>query len=47
MLAEDRPDDLSEAYTTAMDVGPRWRDHIGASLDRLEETRAIFEGIGS
>ena len=47
VLAEDRPDDLSEAYTTAMDVGPRWRDHIGASLDRLEETRAIFEGIGS
>ena len=47
VLAEDRPDDLSEAYTTAMDVGPRWRDHIGASLDRLEETRATLESIGS
>jgi hypothetical protein len=37
-LAEDRPDDLRLAYATAMDVGPRWREHIANSLKRMPDT---------
>ena len=37
-MAEDRPDDLSRAYATALDVGPRWRDRITASLKRMPDT---------
>ena len=37
-LAEDRPDDLAEAYETAIGVGPRWREHIANSLKRMTET---------
>lgn len=44
-LAEDRPDDLSQAYITAQDVGPRWREHIANSLDRMPETRAILSRL--
>ncbi|WP_151719266.1 nucleotidyltransferase family protein [Gemmobacter serpentinus] len=39
-LAEDRPDELAEAYAGAMARGPKWRDHIGRSLARLPETAA-------
>lgn len=38
-LAEDRPDDLREAYASAMGVGPRWREHITNSLKRMDDTR--------
>lgn len=34
-LAEDRPDDLREAYDDALARGPRWRARIAASLDRM------------
>lgn len=44
-LAEDRLDDLSEAYTTAMEVGPRWREHIANSLKRMPETREILNSL--
>ncbi|KCV82101.1 hypothetical protein ATO10_09648 [Actibacterium atlanticum] len=44
-MAEDRPDDLSLAYHTAMEVGPRWREHIGNSLKRLPETQTILERL--
>ena len=44
-LAEDRPDDLARAYVTAMEVGPRWREHIGNSLKRLPETMAILDSL--
>lgn len=44
-MAEDRPDDLSQAYTTAMEVGPRWREHIGNSLKRMPETKSILENL--
>lgn len=44
-MAEDRPDDLSRAYTTAMEVGPRWREHIGNSLKRMPETKSILENL--
>lgn len=44
-LAEDRPDDLSSAYQTAMEVGPRWRDHIGNSLQRMPDTTGILNSL--
>lgn len=36
-LAEDRPDELREAYGDAMERGPQWRAHIGATLKRMPE----------
>lgn len=41
-LAEDRPDDLAHAYTVAMATGPRWRDHIANTLQRLPETGRLL-----
>lgn len=42
VLAEDRPDDLAEAYDDALSRGPRWRARIGASLARMPETAALL-----
>uniref|UniRef100_A0A9E8CSJ8 GSU2403 family nucleotidyltransferase fold protein n=1 Tax=Bosea sp. NBC_00436 TaxID=2969620 RepID=A0A9E8CSJ8_9HYPH len=42
ILAEDRPDDLHDAYADAMGMGPQWRDRIGATLKRLPEVRALL-----
>lgn len=39
-LAEDRPDELAEAYEEALAVGLRWRERIGASLERMPEARS-------
>lgn len=44
-MAEDRPGDLHWAYTKALDTGPRWRDHIANSLNRMAESRDILEGL--
>lgn len=44
-MAEDRPDDLSRAYVTALDVGPRWREHIANSLKRMQDTMNILNSI--
>ncbi|MFL4471468.1 GSU2403 family nucleotidyltransferase fold protein [Tateyamaria armeniaca] len=45
VLAEDRPDDLAEAYADALDRGPRWRHRIAASLSRLPETAAQLDAL--
>ncbi len=45
VLAEDRPDDLLEAWEAARAAGPRWRERLDASLGRLPETRARLEGL--
>lgn len=45
-MAEDRPDDVAEAYRAAMNVGPRWRQHIDTSLKRLPQTKARLEELG-
>lgn len=37
-LAQDRPDDLAEAYSDALSRGPRWRQRIAATLARMPET---------
>jgi hypothetical protein len=38
VLAEDRPDELREAYEDALSRGPKWRERIAASLKRMPET---------
>ncbi|WP_114011332.1 nucleotidyltransferase family protein [Cohaesibacter intestini] len=42
ILLRDRPDDLREAYETAMDAGPAWRRHIASSLDKIPSVREIL-----
>lgn len=44
-LAQDRPDDLREAYAGALEVGPRWREHIANSLQRLPKTLEIMSAL--
>ncbi|MFN3992802.1 MAG: GSU2403 family nucleotidyltransferase fold protein [Tabrizicola flagellatus] len=44
-LAEDRPDELREAYEDALDRGPQWRAHIGATLKRMPETAARLAAL--
>ena len=45
VLAEDRPDELAEAYEDALSRGPRWRDRIGASLARMPRTAERLAGL--
>lgn len=44
-LAEDRPDDLREAYADARSRGPRWESRIDASLKRLPESAALLAAL--
>ncbi|GHA59006.1 hypothetical protein GCM10008927_25860 [Amylibacter ulvae] len=44
-MAQDRPDDLAHAYAQATEVGPRWRDHIANSLNRMPETKKILDNL--
>jgi hypothetical protein len=30
-----------------MEVGPRWREHIGNSLKRMPETKTNLESLGA
>ncbi|MBO0906178.1 nucleotidyltransferase family protein [Jiella sonneratiae] len=46
-LAEDRPDDLGDAYRDALSRGPRWREHLAASLTRLPQAAARLESAGA
>ena len=46
-LAEDRPDDLSEALAAARQVGPRWREHIARSLQRMPQAQAVLDSLGA
>lgn len=46
-LAEDRPDDLLEAYQDALSRGPKWRARIEATLARMPETRAVLETLSA
>ena len=45
VLADDRPDDLAEAYADALSCGPRWRERIGATLDLMPDTARILSGL--
>jgi hypothetical protein len=44
-LAEDRPEDLREAYEDAMNRGPRWRERLERALKRLPETAARLAAL--
>ena len=46
VLAEDRPDELAEAYRDALSRGPRWRERIEASLARMPETARTLARLG-
>ena len=45
VLAEDRPEDLREAYEAAIGNGVKWRDRIAASLKRMPQTFALLEAL--
>ncbi|WBU56625.1 nucleotidyltransferase family protein [Paracoccus sediminicola] len=46
VLAEDRPDELAEAYEDALSRGPRWRARIEATLDRMPEAADRLAMLG-
>lgn len=46
-LAEDRPEDLVEAYEDAMARGKRWQTRIAATLARLPEARRRLIAAGA
>ncbi|WP_328757294.1 GSU2403 family nucleotidyltransferase fold protein [Fuscibacter oryzae] len=41
-LAQDRPDDLRDAHQDALSRGPKWRDPIAASVEKLPELAAFL-----
>lgn len=45
VLAQERPDDLRDAYDTAMERGEAWRKRLTRSLDRLPETREVLRDL--
>lgn len=42
-LAEDRPDELAEAYADARGQGPKWCARLDTTLARLPEVRKVLE----
>lgn len=45
VLAEERPEDLADAYSVAMEKGPAWQSAIGASLGKLGGSREILAAL--
>lgn len=45
ILAEDRPDELREAFEDAQSRGPRWRKRLDASLARMPRSADILHGL--
>ena len=45
VLAEERPDELAEAWEDARGRGPRWRERLDRTLARLPETAATLARI--
>lgn len=45
ILAQDRPEDLQQAYLDARSRGPRWRERLEASLARLPDTACLLQDI--
>ena len=41
IMAVDRPDDLEDAYLTAMEIGPAWREALSKSLKSRDEIRTL------
>ncbi len=47
VLAQDRPDELRDAYDDALSRGRKWRARLDASLKRMPKTQSVLETIGS
>lgn len=47
VLGEERPDDLAEAYQTALRSGPAWRARLAGSLARMPGTKAVLDALPS
>lgn len=45
VLAADRPEELAEAFATARDQGPRWRERMDRTLELMEETAGTLVRI--
>ena len=45
VLAEDRPDELLEAYAEARASGGRWQQRLDATLARLPKAKAILKSL--
>jgi hypothetical protein len=45
VLAEERPDELAEAWEDARGRGPRWRERLDRTLARLPETAATLARV--
>lgn len=45
ILAEDRPDELLEAYQDAISSGPKWKERIDASLRRSPEIEKVLKNL--
>jgi hypothetical protein len=45
VLAEDRPDELREAYEDVLTRGPKWRARIEATLGRMRNEARILEAL--
>lgn len=46
VLAEDRPDELAEAYAEARGNGPRWRERLDIALARMPQSHKLLAGLG-
>lgn len=44
-LAEDRPNDLAEAWEDARSHGPRWRERLERALARVPGVAATLERL--
>lgn len=46
LLAEDRPEDLREAYEDARSRGPRWQKRLDETLSKMPETARTLHDLG-
>lgn len=45
VLAQDRPEELRDAYEVALASGPRWGERIASSLRRMPKTAALLAAV--
>lgn len=45
VLAEDRPDELWEAYVAAREVGPKWEERLDATLARMNKIEDLLSRL--
>lgn len=45
VLSEDRPAELANAFTTAMETGPKWREAIEESLENSPLIQKFVDGV--